>query len=398
MVQVIAKNTFISLIASAEQGEFADLAQHHCVASRSRSVENVRNKTIHETLAHQSTQRLNAVRSVGLSCSAPPRHDEEYNELVGGTVSLSELRDLHQKLAEALGMKPSTPEESCQANDCKLKHIRNVSSCSLSTMAPDDASECGSLRGSGGLSRMRNVFSSGSVSTMASDWADCMSESGEDELAVEEESATTHEASFIWPDTDSDSEEVQLAIAPARHPQLEAPTWLFQPEALATTCASASTGKSQLNPEFSHGSVPRNRNWAALKNRSDKDEPPTTLMIRNVPSRFSQQDLVMELQDLGFAGRFDFLYIPMDKNTLANVGYAFVNFVEPMWAKKCMEIFQNHCFTRKRRGPAKVATVSIAHLQGLEKNLQHYENAAVNASKQTQRRPLVMTSIGKIVI
>mmetsp|Transcript_121714 Transcript_121714/g.190980 ORF Transcript_121714/g.190980 Transcript_121714/m.190980 type:complete len:398 (-) Transcript_121714:314-1507(-) len=397
MVKVIAKNTFISFIVSGEQGEFADSAVPHSLGSRSRSAESVRNKSVHEELAQQSTQRLNAVLSVGMSSGACGRCDEETNESlgnaqIGGIVCLSELRGLHEKLGKALATTSFSLEDT-KKSDRALKHVRNVSNCSLSTMAPEDASECGSLRG--GLSRMRNVLSSGSVSTMASDWADCVSESGEDvafELNVQED-PSTEQALVAWPDTDSDYEEAEVRLDIAQkayaHPQ---------PDNSPTLAAFASMGRYPTNREFSHGSVPRHRNWAAMRNESEKDDPPTTLMIRNVPSRFSQQDLVMELQDLGFAGTFDFLYIPMDKSTSANVGYAFVNFVAPSWAKKCMEIFQNHCFTRNRRGPTKVATVSVAHLQGLEKNLQHYENAAVNASKQTQRRPLVMTSIGKIVV
>merc|ERR1712048_454185 len=66
-----------------------------------------------------------------------------------------------------------------------------------------------------------------------------------------------------------------------------------------------------------------------------RDTPPTTMMIRNIPRRYSQEHLLMDLQELGFEGTFDFLYIPMDKTTTACVGYAFVNFIDPCWAEKC---------------------------------------------------------------
>jgi hypothetical protein len=393
MVEVIAKNTFISLTITSGQEEFADFPIYAQANPRARSADTVRSRQIaevHEQVNQQSTQRLNAVLSVCISSGAWLQSDLESKEpssRVGAIVLLSELRDLQQKLGKALGKTPIPSEEGLQTSDCKLKQLRNVSNCSLSTMAPEDASEVGSLRG--GLSRMRNVLSSGSVSTMASDWADCVSESGEDadfQLNIEEE-PNTHQALPVWPDTESE-DETQLEIPPIAH---------SKPQRLVTANAVACKETSHMTPEFSHSTVPRYRNWAALRTETEKAAPPTTLMIRNIPSRLSQQDLVMELQELGFAGTFDFLYIPIDKNTLSNVGYAFVNFVEPRWAKKCMETFQNYRFNRWRRGPSRVASVSIAHLQGLEKNLQHYENSAVNVSKQTQRRPLVMTSIGKIV-
>jgi hypothetical protein len=391
MVEVISKNTFISFAITSQQEEFADSSLHHHASPRSRSAESVRDRTfaqVQENLTHDSMQRLNAVLSVGMSSPRQHQPKEPVGNLeIGGIAHLSDLKELQEKLGKALAMTPPALEVPLQMKDNKLTHLRNASNCSLSTMAPDDASECGSFRG--GLGQMRHVWSSGSVNTMASDWVDCMSECDETiefQLSVEEE-PTTPQASVLWPDTDSE-EESQPNIT-TQHMQLLAQS---PPEH-----AVAWTARPQLSPEFSHCLVPRNRNWDALKTQAEKEKPPTTLMIRNIPSRLSQQDLVMELGDLGFAGTFDFLYIPMDKSTCANVGYAFVNFIESSWAGKCMERFQGHCFTRCRRGPARVARVSVAHLQGLDKNLEHYENSAVNMSKQTQRRPLVLTSIGKTV-
>merc|ERR1740130_52741 len=119
-------------------------------------------------------------------------------------------------------------------------------------------------------------------------------------------------------------------------------------------------------------------------------------MIRNIPGRYTQEDFRMDLQDLGFAGTYDFLYMPVDKGTAANVGYAFVNFIDPSLAAQCMHTFENFRFTRHHRS-SKMARVSVAHLQGLEKNLEHYQNAAVNMSKEKRRRPVVFANIAKMI-
>lgn len=138
--------------------------------------------------------------------------------------------------------------------------------------------------------------------------------------------------------------------------------------------------------------VPRSLDLAAEYNK--KDVPKTTIMIRNIPNRYSQHKLVLELEDLGFSDTFDFVYMPMDKCTRGNLGYAFVNFLQPSSAEKCMECFQNYRFKRHRDMSNKVAAASIAHIQGLEANMNHYANSAVNSSR---RRPVVLAKLSEAV-
>lgn len=159
-------------------------------------------------------------------------------------------------------------------------------------------------------------------------------------------------------------------------------------------CSSPTGDKSAAGrawqKEYRHSLVPKNVNLEATQ---PGDQEITTLMIRNIPNRYSQRDLIAELEDMGFGGKFNFLYIPLDKGTMANVGYAFVNFIDKEWAARCMEAFQEHRFKRHRKTSGKIASVSAAHLQGLEANLAHYERAVVNTAKLKQRRPVVIANI-----
>jgi len=158
---------------------------------------------------------------------------------------------------------------------------------------------------------------------------------------------------------------------------------------------SAQGGRRPLPKEYRHGHVPKTANLEQKYRNAEEQQAPTTLMIRNIPNRYTQRELILELEDMGFNGTFDFLYIPLDKGTMSNVGYAFVNFVEPEMAAACMKAFQNYRFKRHRKISGKIAAVSVAHIQGLDANLAHYENSAVNTAKLKQRRPVIVANISQ---
>lgn len=52
----------------------------------------------------------------------------------------------------------------------------------------------------------------------------------------------------------------------------------------------------------------------------------TTIMVKNLPNRVRVENLVEKLDELGFGGRCDYVYMPMDWQTHANKGFAFANF------------------------------------------------------------------------
>jgi len=140
---------------------------------------------------------------------------------------------------------------------------------------------------------------------------------------------------------------------------------------------------------FRHRRVPKALNFSA----AGSAQGGTTLMIRNIPNRYSQDELIDELEGLGLAGSFDFFYAPVDVGTLFNVGYAFVNFVDAASATRCQELLEGFTFLKHLKSTSKrrVATVSVAHLQGLDANLQHYQGAAVSRKARSRRSgPVVM--------
>ena len=56
----------------------------------------------------------------------------------------------------------------------------------------------------------------------------------------------------------------------------------------------------------------------------------TTLMIKNIPVKFLQGDM-LKLIDKNFMGKYDYFYLPMDLKTQCSVGFAFINMLHPLY-------------------------------------------------------------------
>lgn len=157
--------------------------------------------------------------------------------------------------------------------------------------------------------------------------------------------------------------------------------------------------EGSLARDLSHRRVPRVLNlFEEFPNTSPVEVPPTTMMLRNLPNRYTQQELIEEMESLGYAGSFDFFYAPIDFATMGNVGYAFVNFVDCSWAIHCQKVLEGYIFKKhQQKSRMKVATVSVAHLQGLEANLRHFERSLVTGRAKSRRcGPVVLSSIARI--
>lgn len=120
----------------------------------------------------------------------------------------------------------------------------------------------------------------------------------------------------------------------------------------------------------------------------------TTVMIRNIPSEYTQDDLIDEVSEsLGWRDLFDFFYLPWDMVNNANIGYAFVNLKDTATAQRAVHVFSNYRF--KRCESRKVAKVLPAHIQGLENNLRHLQDRAVCHGNHPYT-PVVMWNGAKI--
>jgi len=105
----------------------------------------------------------------------------------------------------------------------------------------------------------------------------------------------------------------------------------------------------------------------------------TTVMLRNIPNKYSREKLAAQLQEDGFRGDMDFLYLPIDFRNKCNVGYAFVSFRSPEACARFASQYHNRSATDKLPGfkSKKICEVSEARCQGREENVRRLQNSQV---------------------
>ena len=115
-------------------------------------------------------------------------------------------------------------------------------------------------------------------------------------------------------------------------------------------------------------------------------ESVTTLMVKNIPNKFSQVTLLAEIDDLGFSGKYDFFYMPMDLVNKCNVGYAFINFVSSSDCAAFSLVLTDYRFRTFRS--RKLGASVPAHIQGYENNVRHFSKTRVMGWEQF--KPLIV--------
>lgn len=115
----------------------------------------------------------------------------------------------------------------------------------------------------------------------------------------------------------------------------------------------------------------------------------TTVMLKHLPNNYTRAMFLEMLNTEGFAGTYDFVYLPIDFNRRAGLGYAFVNMVDPSSVPRFWKIFDG--FTKWVLPTNKVCEVSWSEpLQGFVAHVARYRNSPVmHRSVPEEYRPVI---------
>lgn len=121
-------------------------------------------------------------------------------------------------------------------------------------------------------------------------------------------------------------------------------------------------------------------------------DPRTTLMIRNIPNRYTQE-MILDSADICLNGKYNFFYLPIDFQNQCNVGYAFINMTSTMYVPMLYNMFHNKGWELFKS--EKICEVTYARIQGLQSLVDHFKSSSL-LSEDEKVRPMVLIN-GKLI-
>jgi len=171
-------------------------------------------------------------------------------------------------------------------------------------------------------------------------------------------------------DGDADTEAVMAPMMPCQYMDADGVWWMPMMPMETTSFGDFDQSWMQWG----------NQSMDAVEYPVDADGEPsewrTTVMIRNMPNNYTREMLLELVDSMGFAGAYDFAYLPVDFQSQAGLGYAFINFGTVADATSCFDRLEG--FSDWKVPSEKVCTVTWSSpTQGFEAHIERYQNSPV---------------------
>jgi len=166
-----------------------------------------------------------------------------------------------------------------------------------------------------------------------------------------------------------------LAQVPDEQLYLASASWVPSPAEMKTASEAVQPLVGQKADDRGDSAQPRQAgDVCGMAPSGKKQLSRTTIMLRNLPNNYTQAMLLELIDQAGLAGKYDFLYLPIDFRTHAALGYAFVNLVSPEDAERLREFFDG--FSGWALPSSKVCSAAWSHPhQGYEAHVHRYRNS-----------------------
>jgi len=134
-------------------------------------------------------------------------------------------------------------------------------------------------------------------------------------------------------------------------------------------------------------SIDEDHNCIDLEILLRKKDKRTTIMIRHIPNKYNIGSMLDEI-NVDFKGKYDLFYLPIDYINSCNLGFAFINFVDPMHIILFYELFRGKRW--KKFNSEKICELAYAKFQGKKDLIAHFEKGSVMNFDTEDKKPLIL--------
>merc|ERR1712194_32767 len=158
-------------------------------------------------------------------------------------------------------------------------------------------------------------------------------------------------------------------------------------------CADPERKSKQENRPQQQRELPLN---PQLQQHWQPSQGATTVVLKSLPLNYRRNMLLKMLDYEGFAGEYDFVYLPVDFDTGAGLGYAFINVVTPDVVARFWKTFEG--YKKWMFHSTKVCSVgwSTPH-QGLAAHIERFRNSPLmHDSVKDEYRPILLEAGSRV--
>jgi hypothetical protein len=97
-------------------------------------------------------------------------------------------------------------------------------------------------------------------------------------------------------------------------------------------------------------------------------------MIRHIPNKYNMRTILDEFKK-DFKDKFDTFYLPLDESNNCNLGFAFINFIDPIHIIHFYDEFRGKRW--QKYNSDKICELAYAKFQGKNELMAHIEKSCI---------------------